>query len=478
MTNRCKRRLWFASVLICAYAWPAHEAAAQVPTGQDAAVQLPPAPDAAAPVPTGHDGTQQADHGATRGPRAEAAAQSAPPPKAPPVAAEPSATEGKLEQKLGLRVYGMLKPTVVVANGVESFGAPNYVATTAAANPLFLPNPDAIGVSFQVAQTRFGLIVGEGFPLKATAEIDFVDFGKSSPAQSAIPRLRQAFLEWSINAHHKLTLGQLWDVFSPLNSHTYDLVGALFQSGNAGFMRHQIIYTGSVGRFEGVLALGMTNQNLQAALANVEYGRMPTVVARASYRADKTLWVGVAAMISRVSFDATLPTESTRIAAGGNAFADVTLGSVNLRADLYAGQNLNNLGMLVLGHGSAASSVAEAGGFVSAKHTFLTSHAVHLTAGAAFVFNADDLALGYTPAVPAMDTMPARAAARVGANGPGIERNITVRGGYAYSPLKGLSLVLEPFLMLTKHKLDAVATAQYDPQRIGYGVQFGGLYAF
>jgi hypothetical protein len=463
MMDRGKRRVWFIWALASVQPWMARHAAAQ-PAPSSVSVQ-----DASTAQPASAE--PAAVQGAAQDETPQPAVQSAPPPPPPP-------PESKLEDKLGLRVYGFLKPTVIVANGVESFGSPNYVATTAAANPLFLPNPDAIGVSFQVQQTRFGLVIGEGYPVKATAEIDFVDFSRSSPAQAAIPRLRQAIVEWAINPHHKLTLGQLWDVFGPLNSHSYDVVGTLFQSGNAGFMRHQLIYTGSTGPFEGVLALGLTNQNLQASLSNVEYGRMPTVVARASYRADKTLWVGVAAMLTRVSFDATLPSERTRLAAGGNAFAEATLSNLNLRAELYAGQNLNNLGMLVLSQGNPASSVGEIGGFVSGKYTFSVNHAAHAMAGMAYVLNPEDLALGYTPALPATDTMPARAAVRVGANGPGIERNVTLRAGYAYSPLKGLSLVLEPFLMFTRHKLDAMAAAQFDPDRIGYGVQFGGLYTF
>jgi hypothetical protein len=475
MRDRGERQLWFApvlvSVLIGAQAWAFERAAAQAP----AANQVN-APDAGVAAAAPGAPQPAAVQGASQDETPQPAVQNAPAPTPPrPVAAPPESSVG---EKLGLRAYGFVKPTVIVANGVESFGSPNYVATTAAANPVFLPNPDAIGVSFQVQQTRFGLIVGEGYPVKATAEIDFVDFSRSSPAQAAIPRLRQAIVEWAINPHHKLTLGQLWDVFGPLNSHSYDVVGTLFQSGNAGFMRHQMIYTSTYGHFEGALALGMTNQNLQTSLANVEYGRMPTVVARASYRADKSLWVGAAAMVTRVSFDATLPTERTRIAAGGNAFADATLGDLNLRAELYAGQNLNNLGMLVLSQGSAAANVTEVGGFVSGKYTFSASHAAHLMAGGAFVLDPGDLALGYTPAMPATDTVPARAAARVGANGPGIERNVTLRVGYAYSPLKGLSLVAEPFLMLTRHKLDPVAAAQFDPDRIGYGLQFGGLYTF
>jgi hypothetical protein len=377
-----------------------------------------------------------------------------------------------------LRAYGMLKPTVVVANGVESFGSPDFVATSAAANPVFVRDPDAFATSIQAQQTRLGAVVGEGSPVKAQVEVDFVDVSKSSPAQGTGLRLRQAFVEWTMAAGHKLTLGQLWDLFSPLNSHTFDVVGGLFQSGNSGFMRHQLIYTGTFGSIEAALALGLTSQNLQAALGNVEYGRVPTIAPRVSYRLDKRAWVGVSAMFTRISFDAELPTASTSIAAGGNLFADLTLGSLQVRAEAYTGQNLANLGMLVLGQGQRTRDVSEAGGFVSAKLALHAQHAVHASAGAAYVLNPAHLALGYTPAVAASVTTPAVGAVRVAGNGPGITQNATLRAGYAYSPLTGLSLVCEPFVMRTKHKLAAADAANFDAARWGYGVLAGGLYSF
>jgi hypothetical protein len=74
--------------------------------------------------------------------------------------------------------------------------------------------------------------------------------------------------------------------------------------------------------------------------------------------------------------------------------------------------------------------------------------------------------------------VPATAPARAPGNGPGIERNVTVRAGYACSPMKGLSIVLEPSLMLTRHKLDPAAEATTDADRLGLAVEMGGLYQF
>lgn len=397
-------------------------------------------------------------------------------PAQPPANGHPSAPKAEADERPFVRFYGILKPTIIVGNGLESFGNPNYVAVTAAANPLFLNNPDAVALTFQAQQTRVGLAVGESSPARGVIELDFVDFSKSSPAQGTGLRVRQAFVEWTVREGHKLTLGQLWDMFAPLNTHTYDLVGAMFQAGNAGFMRHQLIYTGMFGAFEGVLALGLTNQNLTASLNNIEYGRVPTMVARGSYRPDKTVWFGAAVMATRVTFDATRPTERTTTAAGGNLFADLTFASVNLRFEAYGGQNLNNLGMLVLGHGNATADIREVGGYTSLRANLTNTHALLLIAGGAFVLNPNDMALGYTPGTPASGDSTAVGPLRASGNGPGIERNIGFRVGHSYNAWKGLSVVTEPFFFLTRHKLDPAAGV--DEDRLGWGVQVGGLYVF
>jgi hypothetical protein len=400
-----------------------------------------------------------------------------PPPPPPPPADKPL-----------FRFYGILKPTVVAANALESFGQQNFSAPTAVSNPVFVTDHDDIAWSFQAQQTRFGVAVGEGLPVTAKLEIDFVDsslppgFNRSSPAQATTPRLRQAYLEWTIMEGHKLTIGQLWDFFSPLNNHTYNLVGNLFQSGNTGFMRHQLGYTGNFGPIEASLVLGLTAQNLGAALNQVEYGKMPTIVPRVGYRKGKELWVGASAIISRVSFEVNTPNQDTHMVYGGNLFGEMTFGALNLRAEAYFGQNLNNLGVLSLAnarHSAAGTEydIPEAGGWVSAKYTATANHSAHLVVGGAAVLNTDDMAPGYTPAV-AADPAMGIAAAPAARTGVGIQNNISLRAGYAYSPFTGFSLVLEPFIIITKHKLLPAEAALYDETRKGGGVEFGGMYSF
>ena len=117
-----------------------------------------------------------------------------------------------------VKVYGLVKPTIIVGNGAESYGFSNYSAITAAANPLFFPNPDDLSLSFQAAQSRFGVLVGESLPARATIELDFIHFDQSSPVQGAFPRVRLAFVDWNMNENNRLVLGQNWDLFSPLRA--------------------------------------------------------------------------------------------------------------------------------------------------------------------------------------------------------------------------------------------------------------------
>src|SRR5690606_8446187 len=111
---------------------------------------------------------------------------------------------------------------------------------------------------------------------------------------------------------------------------------------------------------------------------------------------DKTAWVGASLIGTRLRFNPNTGNEETTMALGGNLFAEATTGGLNVRAELYGGQNLNNLGALVLGQGNAAEDVSEVGGWVSGKYT-MDVHAAYLVAGAAFVLNPSDMALGYTP---------------------------------------------------------------------------------
>ncbi|MDP2341855.1 MAG: hypothetical protein Q8O67_12930 [Deltaproteobacteria bacterium] len=366
-----------------------------------------------------------------------------------------------------VRVYGTIKPTLIVSNGLESFGFQTLGATTAASNPVF--DADAPRLSFQIMQSRFGIKAGEGTPVVGILELDFLHLEQSSPVQQAFPRLRLAFIEWTPAPGHKLLVGQAWDIFSPLAPHTFNVVPAMFQSGNSGFLRHQIAWFETFGNVETAVAVGLVAPNASPNLSFVELGLTPSVAVRAAWKPRKGDQVGVAAIASSLE----LGPDARRPAAGGSVFADLTFasaGKLNFRLETYGGANLANLGALTLGHGHVDADVYELGGFVSANLPLPEGFAVFATLAAATVLNPDDLQLGYQSA---HDDV---AAVRTAATGPGLVSNSTARCGGSFSPLKGFSLLVEPFVFSSKHKLDVASGL--DPLRLGWGVEAGALYSF
>jgi hypothetical protein len=372
-----------------------------------------------------------------------------------------------------LRPYGIIRPAVVFGNGLESFGFNTFVAPTAAANPVFNAAPDDVGLSFQVTQTRFGVVIGERYPARATLEVDFVHFDQSSPITAAYPRVRQAFFEWLPREGHRLLVGQTWDLFAPLNTPSFDLVANMYLAGNAGFMRPQAMYVHTTDRFEYGAALGLQGPNNAATLTSVEYSIAPTVAGRAGIRAGKQGSLVASAIGTRIRLGERPAMRRWRWAHGGALSGERTLGPFNVRAEGYAGTNLGNLGLLTLTQGSVEASVSELGGWASLKYTPSPHHTTHLVAGGARLIDDDDLRLGYTPAVGATR------AQRVSTNGPGISQNVITRLGYAFSPGWGVSFIVEPFAMWTEHKLAASdLTAGLEGARFGYGVEAGGTFQF
>lgn len=394
--------------------------------------------------------------------QAELAAQT--PAMVPPPTPAPPTPDPPL-----FKAYGIIKPEFIVANGVETFGRNTLVAPTAAANPITDPNHDEWALSFQLQQTRVGLKVGEGTDLQGRIEIDFVDpsFSQSSPIQGTRPRLRLAYISYKPGAAHTIMFGQNWDIFSPLNPLTMNLVGASFQAGNSAFLRPQLAYT--YGRGEGVeisAAIGLRGQNTGPALNLLEYGLVPSFSLQAGYRIGKA-WFG-----GSVIFSSEMTNQDPReynASVAGNLFANLPVSDwLSLVMEAYMGRNTNALGLLTLGTGI---TVMDAGGYISANFKFAKIHGVWVTVGGAGVLNPDDLALGYTPATE--DTP----ATRVGIGG--MLSNVNLRATYLITPKPGLDFYLEPFLFLTKHELDA----DDDPDgslanRAAPGGQLGAKYSF
>jgi len=394
----------------------------------------------------------------------------APPPIPPAPASAPSTT-----LPIPVRATGILHTGVIASNGVDSFAYPTAVAVTAAANPALLSAPDDPFLSFQVQQSRAGLIIGEGTPVKAQLEVDFVHFDTSSPTVQASPRLRIANIEWTPSVGQRVFLGQSWDLYAPINSHSFNLVGTLFNAGNSGFMRHQLGWIGRFGALELAVAAGLQGANAGPTLNNIERAATPTGSVRVGYYVSPTSWFGISGIGSSLRFTSGTQ-EERRPALGGAAFGDFTFGVLNLRAELYVAQNLGNMGSLTLGTGRFGQSVADAGGFVSAKAT-LGAHTLSAMFGIAAALTPSSVVPGYTPSTDNMGVTNAASASP--SSGPGIDRNLAAHVAYAFSPVHGLQIFIEPFLYATRYHLAANDLAQnMKPDRLALGAELGMLYTF
>ena len=370
--------------------------------------------------------------------------------------AEPAPPAG-----ISVRASGIIKPEMIYSTGVETFGKNTLVAPTAAAHPIVDPNNDEWRQSFQLQQSRFSLHVGEGSGLEGHAEIDFVDagFAKSSPIQGATLRVRLAYINYEIAEHQTLMAGQNWDIFSPLNPTMMNYVAVAYQAGNSAFLRPQFAYLNTAGPIEFAAAIGLRTQNTGPSVGNLEYGLLPTFAARVGYRSGST-WAGVSAIAASLLTQGPPDKESTT-AYAVNAFAKLALGEmVSLQLEGYFGKATGSLGLLTLGYGS--TDIQDAGGWASAVVKLAPEHSVWLNAGAALALDDNDVALGYDSAT----------GTRTSING--IERNVELRGTYVYSPRKGMEFYLEPFMFLTKHKLDpADDPNDSESDRTAFGTAFG-----
>ncbi|MFN9812023.1 MAG: hypothetical protein ACK6CU_20585 [Deltaproteobacteria bacterium] len=168
-------------------------------------------------------------------------------------------------------------------------------------------------------------------------------------------------------------------------------------------------------------------------------------------------------------------TTQLRPAFGAVAFTDSQFGALNLHGELYVAQNLAGTGTLSLGAGRFGHDVLEVGGYLSGRLQ-LGEHALTAGGGFAGVLHQGEVVPGYAPAN-AMGTPPTTLGALTPATGPGVLWNSSAFVGYWYSPLPGLSLVLEPYVFVTRFALDP-RDSRLDDVRVAVGGRAGAMFQF
>ncbi len=438
----------------------------------------PAAPAAPAPAPAAAPAPAPAAAAPVAAPAAPMPAELAPAPAlAPPPATVPAPAPAPAPALF--RPYAWIKPTIIVASdSLESFSQPNASAATAAGNPVLSALRGEAHTTFQVAQSRFGFWFNEKAPVRGQLEFDLIDFTKSSPTVAAVPRVRIAKVEWQLSDSLLLLAGQDWDLFQPINPHTFDIVSVAFQAGNTAFMRQQAKFLYNAGSVELGAAVGLAGIN-NAARANIpEYGRLPTLGLRAALSLGTGGRVGLSAIGTEWRFAPDQPNERKAFAGGLGVFGDVTpFEHFNLRFEAYGGRNLGNLGTLSLATGSAAEDLDEGGVFVSAKYNLSEAHAVYVLGGAAQVLNDGDVLPSYAyPATVTAGDMPATSLATLAGTGAGISENFLARLGYEYRYDKTIAFVLEGFAFQSKHELNQDFDSRFDDDRNALGGELGLMF--
>lgn len=393
-----------------------------------------------------------------------AAAQPAPPTPADVPAAPPI-----------IRPYALIKPRAVFsASAVESFSQPNASAATAAGNPVLAAFRDEASLTFQVAQSRLGVWFAEGSPVRGQLELDFINFGVSSPTVASVPRLRIAKVEWALSDSTLLMAGQDWDLFAPVNFHTINFVANAFQAGNTGFMRQQAKLIWHNDSLEIAGAIGLAGINAGRILTT-EYNLLPTLAGRAALLLGPAGRIGLNFIGTQWRYARHTPTERSTFAGGGGVYGDLTpVKPFNVRFEAYVGQNMATLGTLGLGAGNINDDIQEVGGILSAKFGFTENHAVYGLFGLAKVLNDDKVVPSYTyPTLPADGTAPAETSAAPVAGNPGIAQNLTARLGYEYRYDKSIAFMLEGFMFNTKHVLNADFDADLEDTPTAVGAELG-----
>ncbi len=364
-------------------------------------------------------------------------------------AANDSDTSGTSKK---IEVYGFIKAAGTGSTrGVESLGRNNFVAYTAAANPVVTAHPNHGSMAMQVQQSRLGVKTTFESDLAGTIEFDFVDFNKSTPTVASQVRLRRAFVTYAPDSEWSFNVGQDWDLFSPYAPYSYNFIGHYFLSGDVGFMRLQAQALHKGENNESAVALGFPSYDNQSAIGNAEWTSMPTIAVRQTF--DLEHWsVGGSAIVGHIndiSSDKSITPYALGVATKHSGENDEFV------FEGYYGENLENLSLQALSYSPNFQRIKEAGAYATFRQK-LESWGWWVGAGYAHVFNHANLTPSYSYATPgAKPTLNLLATS----TGYGILYNATFRVGGEKNLTPRLHLYTELAHLYTHHLLDSADRA-------------------
>lgn len=358
-------------------------------------------------------------------------------------------------QELKIAPYGFIKASVMSADhALASFNNINESAPT-----LAIARTRAVDhnsrTSFQVAQSRFGATITKSEKVSGRFEFDFIDFSKSSPTTQMLPRVRRAVVTYKGEGWHT-DIGQDWDLFSPTGAYTYDIVGLYFNAGNTGFMRQQAQFHRDLPNWQLSAAMGMAGNNPGTADSNLETSNSPTYSVRAK-RLLGDMVLGYSAIYARLNYADSNDRWSE--AYGNNLFFEKENSAWGLKAELFQGQNLANIGALSLARGTSTSDVREWGGFLSAQKILADGDKIFGGVGVDRIDNKGSL-----------ESTSISAAGVVNSNRTGARSNFLARVGYDHVVEKDFSWVVELSRFETNSKLSATQYHTYVTHALETGI--------
>lgn len=333
--------------------------------------------------------------------------------------------------------------------GVESFGRDNFVAYTAAANPVLSLFPDKASFSMQAQQSRIGVKHAVDVDTFAILEADFVDFNKSTPTVASVVRLRRAVVNYKWNDQWTFNVGQDWDLFSPYAPYTYNYVGHYFLSGDTGFMRLQAQAIRKFENSESSFALGFPTYNNQSAIGNSEWSLSPTLSARQTWLLEE-LSFGVSAIVGHIE-DSVSTKNMTPFAI--NIFSKKSNITTDWVFEAYYGENLENLNLQSLSYSPSFKRLQEVGGFTTFRKHY-DSWGWFGGAGFASILNKSNLtpSYSYNAGKPVLNLLST-------STGYGISNNATLRLGLETYLSSKTNIYFEMARLYTRHILDSQDSA-------------------
>ena len=344
--------------------------------------------------------------------------------------------------EISVQHYGFIKPTLTLSgNAASSFGNKNMNAATAAF-PITNRLDERGRTNFNIGQSRYGMDIKANEQLTGRIELDFVNFDKASPSTAALPRVRIAKIEYSMSEGLTIMAGQDWDLFSPVNPHTFNFVGNYFQGGNSGFMRQQLNLKCRSESTEVAVGLGSPGNNNDRGDASVELTELPVLQARLTYLIDPKNKLGTGALYNRRGY--ILGNDVIRRSVlGYTLFADLEFSPmIQFRTEGYYGRNLNDSGALTLSNGTANQTQNEIGGYATTKINLDAKLSVFGGVGIAKVLNDEDVAISVVSS----------SAGITQSVNNSITENKQIKAGIAYKPQPELTTYIELARFITNYR--------------------------